>query len=67
MRKYKRENYNIESYKNERYMLLIWDETTGWETTVYSDKWEPLYARAKEEATNGRECEIWGLKYKISS
>ena len=48
-------------------MLLIWDEGTGWETTVYSNKWEPLYARAKEEATNGRECEIWELKYKISS
>ena len=65
MRIYKREHYNIKAYKEERYSMEIYDRYLGTSITIYNKKWEPLYAKAKEESKNGKRCTIHELKYEF--
>jgi hypothetical protein len=65
MRVYKRKYYNIKAYDNEQYSMDVYDEKTRTSQTVYENNYETLYAKAKDEAKQGKICSIWELKYEV--
>jgi len=65
MKLYKREHYTLATFENEMYKAEIYNETTKSEHTIYSDKWEELYKKAKDAAKNGNIVEIWEKKYEF--
>jgi len=66
MRKYDREKYTLKAYKDEKYMLEIVDDNTMTGKTLYSNNWENLYAKAKKEISEGKQCAIWSLCYEFT-
>ena len=65
MKKYQRKNYCIKKYEQEKYSLNIFDNITNTSKTIYKNNYEELYMQAKEEAKNGKECEICELVYEV--
>ena len=65
MRTYNRENYSIRAYNDEKYSLEIYDRELNSSYTLYEDNYETLYIKAKEEASKGRKCSLYELKYEV--
>ena len=62
-KEYVREHYTLKTYTNEKYRLDIYNPETNTEFTEFSDNWESLYMKAKEETKKGCECSIYELKF----
>lgn len=65
MRKYEREHYTLKAYKEEKYRLDVYNETTNTSYSKFSLNWEELYALAKIEVKKGNHCELYEMLYEF--
>jgi len=65
MKEYEREHYTLRAYKDESYALEVYDPVLRTSKSYYDSSWEKLYHKAKEEASNGKSCKIFELKYEF--